>query len=126
MTGDELIGLELSPISFAIAIGLGSQAWRGGFAIRVVNIGAPRSAAELSLLSRRLRMLIDERDADLVICDVGGLTNVDAATVEGLARLQLTAHRMGCDVRLVNASEDLQGLLALTGLCEIVGLCERT
>ncbi len=79
-----------------------------------------------SLLSRRLRMLVDERDADLVICDVGGLTNVDAATVEGLARLQLTAHRMGCDVRLVNASEELHGLLALTGLCDIVGLCDRT
>ena len=113
-------------MSFASAIGLGSQGWRGGLVIRVVNIGAPTSAAELSVLSRRLRTLMAEGQADLVICDVGGLTDPDAATVEGLARLQLAAHRMGCDVRLLNASEELHGLLALTGLCEVVGLCDRT
>ncbi len=62
-------------------------------------MGAPTSAAEISLLSRRLRTLIDECLADLAIFDVGGLTDPDAAAVEGLARLQLTAHRMGCDSR---------------------------
>lgn len=113
-------------MSFASAFGLGSQVRRGRFVIRVVNIGAPTSAAELSLLSRRLRTLIDECQADIAIFDVGGLTDPDATAVESLARLQLTAHRMGCDVRLVSASEELHGLLALTGLCEIVGLCDRT
>lgn len=95
----------------------------GGRAIRFVEIGAPTEAAELSSLQARLPMMLARAEGSVVVCDVGGLTRPDAALLEGLARLQLVARRLGCEVRLRNASDELHGLLALAGLCDIVGLC---
>jgi anti-anti-sigma regulatory factor len=92
-------------------------------AIRVVNIGAPRGAADLSLLGDRLRALAPADDAVRFVCDVGGLSDLDDATLDGLARLQLTAKRLGCDLRLENASDELRVQLALVGICDVVGVC---
>jgi hypothetical protein len=57
-------------------------------------------------------------DADVVVCDVAALVNPDAGTVDALARLQLTARRLGRRVRLLHAGAELQGLLDLMGLSE--------
>ena len=79
------------------------------------------------MLCDRLRGLLEQgdtnapRDSDLVVCDVGGLTDQDGAAVDGLARLQLTARRLGREVRLCHASDELHSLLALVGLCDVVG-----
>ena len=101
---------------------------KGGLAIRVVDIGAPTAAAEVSLLRANLATLLEPSESAVITCDVGRLTDPDAAVIDALARLQLTARRLGCDVRLRNASDELHGLLALAGLCDLVGLCgpERT
>ncbi len=40
--------------------------------------------------------------------------------VDALARLQLTARRLGCRVTLRDACEELVGLLELAGLSEVV------
>ena len=61
-------------------------------------------------------------DAGWVVCDVSALTEPDAATVEALARLQLTARRLGCRIRLRGACPRLRDLLALVGLAEVVPL----
>jgi anti-anti-sigma regulatory factor len=45
---------------------------------------------------------------------------VDAATVDALARLQLTAHRSGACLRLCNASPALLGLVEFMGLTEVL------
>jgi anti-anti-sigma regulatory factor len=57
-----------------------------------------------------------------VVCDVGGILDADALTVDALARLQLTAQRSGRRVRLRNASPALRDLLALVGLCDVLRL----
>jgi hypothetical protein len=56
----------------------------------------------------------------VVVCDVTAMVEPDAATIDALARLQLTARRYGCCIRLRHACGRLQGLLALTGLAEVV------
>jgi hypothetical protein len=50
-----------------------------------------------------------------IVCDVGALAP-DAAAVDALARLQLTARRLGYDIQLRDASVDLQDLLDFVGL----------
>lgn len=55
------------------------------------------------------------------ICDVGELTHPNLAAVDALARLQLTARRLGCRVRLRNAGHELLSLLDLVGLVGLVG-----
>jgi hypothetical protein len=49
--------------------------------------------------------------------DAGG---VDMNLVEGLARLSLTARRLGCRIRLLKLGPQLSELLVLSGLAEIV------
>jgi hypothetical protein len=45
-------------------------------------------------------------------------------SVEGLARLQLGARRVGCSVRLVGVPAGLRALLDLVGLADVLGLAE--
>ena len=53
-------------------------------------------------------------------CDVAGLTNVDLATVNDLARLQLIARRLGITLELRDAPDALRELLDLAGLRDVV------
>jgi len=55
-----------------------------------------------------------------VIVDVGALTELDLATVDALARLQLTARRLGAVIELRNASRDVIELLAFAGLADVL------
>jgi ABC-type transporter Mla MlaB component len=83
-------------------------------------ISRPVARAGIPGLCERVRLLLEGSDADLVVCDVGALVDPDAATIDALARLQLTALRLGRQVRLLHACGDLKDLLALTGLSEVV------
>jgi hypothetical protein len=51
-----------------------------------------------------------------ILCDAGRFRPPDLATVDALARLALAARRSGRELRLVNASPELRGLLGLVGL----------
>ncbi|MET9373198.1 STAS domain-containing protein [Streptomyces sp. NPDC002992] len=55
-----------------------------------------------------------------VICDVGGLAHADLAAVDALARLKLTAGRLGHRLRLRGAGAELRALLDLVGLADVV------
>jgi ABC-type transporter Mla MlaB component len=81
---------------------------------------APSTHAQVEALCEHIRQVIEGRGSDPVVCDVAEVADPDAGTVEALARLQLTAVRLGRRVKLVNACFDLQGLLALTGLGEVL------
>ncbi|MEA2608216.1 MAG: hypothetical protein QOJ75_459 [Chloroflexota bacterium] len=78
-------------------------------------IDGPIDRAGLPGLHDRFRLLLDGDVPDRIVCDVGAL-RPDAAAVDALARLQLTARRLGCEVWLSHASGELQELLGLMGL----------
>jgi len=73
-------------------------------------------------LCERVRWLLERSDADLLVCDVE-LVRPNADAIDALARLQLTARRLGCRLRLRNASIGLRELLVLAGLAGIVRPC---
>jgi hypothetical protein len=59
-----------------------------------------------------------------IVCDVGTLAP-DAVTVDALARLQLSARRLGLELRLSRSSRELQELLAFVGLGDVLGVEPR-
>ncbi|MFL5796606.1 MAG: STAS domain-containing protein [Actinomycetota bacterium] len=71
-------------------------------------------------LCERVRVVLDACGHELVICDVAGVDDPDAATVDALARLQLVARRLGRRLSLRDPCDELLELLALTGLDEVV------
>ena len=56
-----------------------------------------------------------------IVCDVSAL-DPDALTIDALARLQLSSRRVGLEIRLRHASNELQELLAFVGLDEVLRL----
>ena len=59
-------------------------------------------------------------DQPVVVCDVGTLDRPDLDAIDAVARLALAARRLGCRVRLENASPALRDLLALVGLADVI------
>jgi ABC-type transporter Mla MlaB component len=88
----------------------------------VLVISGPITPADVERLCNRLRALAEGNDAPLVICDVGAVGDPDAATVDALARLQLTARRLGRQIVLRHACDELRQLLFLVGLSDVVPL----
>ena len=82
-------------------------------------IWGPIARGDLPGLSDRVCALLSEGGATLAFCDVTGV-DVDAVTVDALARLQLAARRQQCRIRLRNASDELRDLIAFMGLDEIL------
>jgi ABC-type transporter Mla MlaB component len=83
-------------------------------------IGGPIARADLPGLCDRVCALLEKSRAAVALCDVGGVVECDAVTVDALARLQLAARRHGCQVRLLNASDELLQLLAFMGLRDVL------
>jgi ABC-type transporter Mla MlaB component len=54
------------------------------------------------------------------VCDVNDVVAPDAATVDALSRLQLTARRLGREVLVGRASSELRRLIELMGLTDVV------
>jgi ABC-type transporter Mla MlaB component len=92
----------------------------------VLVFDGPIARAGIAGLCERVRVLLEGCDADRVVCDVSALVDPDAVTVDALARLQLTARRLGRQVRLRHACGDLQDLLSLMGLGDVVSLCPES
>jgi len=53
-----------------------------------------------------------------LVCDVGGVIRADAATVDAICRIKVTARRLGCTMRVRHGSPELVELLDLMGLCD--------
>jgi ABC-type transporter Mla MlaB component len=92
--------------------------------VTVLVIRDPIALADVAGLCERLRAMLLADDAAEVVCDVGGLSRIDASTVDALARLQLTARRLGRRMRLRNAPPRLRELLAFFGLSDAVPLVQ--
>lgn len=59
---------------------------------------------------------MSQPDPSPLDCDAAALIRADLGTVDALARLALTARRMGARLVVRNASPELTGLLQLAGL----------
>ena len=82
-------------------------------------IWGPIERDDLPGLTERVCGLLRGSGASLALCEVTGV-EPDAVTVDALARLQLAAGRLGCTVRLRNASPGLRELVALMGLEDVL------
>lgn len=114
-------------MSFAGPSGLYLDAAKGGPLLTAPEqgtihlvIGGPIERAQIAALCETVRLVLAGGDADRVNCDVGAITDPDLGTIDALARLQLTAQRLGCQVRLRDASVELEELLSLVGLGDVV------
>ena len=85
----------------------------------VFALGGPVAHTDVPALCERLSVLIDCARPAVVVCDVGGGVEPNAVAIEALARLQLTARRRGCRVRVRDAPAELQDLLAFAGLNDL-------
>ena len=82
-------------------------------------ITGPISREDLPGLCARVCALFERSNPRVALCDVTGV-DVDAVTIDALARLQLAARRQGCRVRLLHASEELRELVAFMGLEDVL------
>ena len=87
-----------------------------------VAIREVTSAAELEDLCARARTLLLATRAGVLITDVGQAP-VDLQTVHAIAKLSLTARRMGRRMQLRHVSPALADLVAFVGLADILGSC---
>ena len=83
------------------------------------GIWGPIAREDLPGLCDRVCALLAQGGDGVAHCDVSGV-EVDAVTVDALARLQLAARRQGCRVRLRNASGELRELVELMGLSDVL------
>ena len=82
-------------------------------------IWGPIAREDLPGLCDRVCALLEQSGAGVALCDVSGV-EVDAVTVDALARLQLAAGRHDCQVRLRNASGELLELVTFMGLADVL------
>lgn len=88
----------------------------------VLTIDTSPARADIPSLCERLDILLTDRSPpDGLVCAVEVYAEPDVVLVEALARMQLTARRLGAEVRIRRAPCLLYRLLALTGLDEVVG-----
>jgi anti-anti-sigma regulatory factor len=91
----------------------------------VVVLGGRLSRADIVGLCERVATWIGRSEASVVVCDVTAVVDPDAVTIDALARLQLTARRLGRQLRIRHTSTELQELLIFTGLNEVIPLCAK-
>jgi anti-anti-sigma regulatory factor len=87
-----------------------------------IGIGPRIDRTDIPALCDRARALMKDASTERLICDVGEVFRPDAVTVDALARLQLTARRLGCRLSIRHPRGELQELLALMGLSEVFPL----
>jgi ABC-type transporter Mla MlaB component len=87
----------------------------------VMRIAENVTPADVPRLCEELSAALRGTGVGEAVCDidVGGLMHPDLAAINALARLQLTARRLGCRIRLRNAAPELRALLDLVGLGEV-------
>jgi ABC-type transporter Mla MlaB component len=88
--------------------------------VSIQEVSAHEPSPAVIALCERTRRLLEHGDAAIVICDLDAVAELDAVAVEALARLQLTARRLGRSIELRHAPRELQELLAFAGLEDVL------
>lgn len=86
----------------------------------VLVIDESVEAVDVPTLCAFLHRRLLETDADQVICDVRELTRPNTTTLDVLARLQLTARRLGRQLWLRHPDPRLRALLTVVGLSDVI------
>jgi ABC-type transporter Mla MlaB component len=100
---------------------------RGGLYARMTTtlvLRGPIARGDIPALCERVHAMLERDGPGPIVFDISELAEPDAVTIDALARLQLTALRLGRRIRLRNACGELQDLLALVGLVELLPLIE--
>lgn len=82
----------------------------------VLVLARPPTTSSAPELCELARQLLETTGAGVLTCDVAGIGRPDAGTVDALARVALTARRLGRALHLLDPCPQLQALLVLTGL----------
>ena len=82
-------------------------------------IGGPIAPDDLPRLCAGVSALLTHSGADVALFDLSGVAP-DAVMIDALARLQLTAQRHGCEIRLRHAPSELRELVAFMGLSDVL------
>jgi ABC-type transporter Mla MlaB component len=90
----------------------------------VLVFGGPVTRGDVPGLCENVCALLCASDAELILCDVGAVVEPDVAAVEALARLRLATGRLGRRMRVRNASEEFEALLAFMGLGDVLPVRE--
>jgi ABC-type transporter Mla MlaB component len=83
------------------------------------SVHGPIARTDLPGLCDRVCALLTESAPEVAFCDVRDVAP-DAVTADALARLQLAARRLDCQVRLRHASAELRELVAFMGLEDVL------
>jgi ABC-type transporter Mla MlaB component len=95
-----------------------SSSHRAGTIVVVIDGPVPPSA--IPALCDRFRSLLEGSTAAQVVCDVSAVREPDATAIDALARLQLTAARLGFSMRLLHPCQRLRDVLDLAGLGDVL------
>jgi ABC-type transporter Mla MlaB component len=79
-------------------------------------IDGPIDRADIPEMCDRFRQMLERAGPERVVCSVTALGPPDAVVVDALARLQLTARRLGLQLWLIDTPSELEVLLSLMGL----------
>ena len=86
----------------------------------VFALTGPISPGDIRWMCERIRFLLASSDSRRIVCYVGAVPEPDAATIDALARMQLTARRHGGSMELRRACGELRDLLTLSGLTDVL------
>ena len=86
----------------------------------ILALGGPIARSDVPRLCERARTLLEGSNAEVVVCDVRAVVHPDLATIDALARLLLTARRLGRRVWLRYPGVEVQQLLNFVGLSGIL------
>jgi ABC-type transporter Mla MlaB component len=75
---------------------------------------------DVPALCSRAARLLDGLSEPTLVCDVHGVDPADAAAVDALARMQLTALRRGRRIKFDRVPSELRDLIHLVGLRDVL------
>ena len=84
----------------------------------VLVLDGPAGATMVDALCDRMAIALTHTSADVVVCDIASPTEANVALVNALARMQLTARRLGRSITVRHACPEVRHLLDLLGLTD--------